>query len=80
MTFTEEEFKEWKENPMTRVLCHYLECRIQQKREAWSRGEFTSSDLHSSATLNAEAIGNIGGWQDVLELNFEQLQGVIYEE
>lgn len=41
-------------------------------RDQWECGELQSSDPYATAAANAEALGRIRGYKDILEIDYEK--------
>ena len=72
----EEAFLAWKAHPVTREVFQALELRIQTLCQQWSRGEF----IVKSRDEEAGHLGTIAAYRDILELDYQTLQGILHDE
>lgn len=72
----EEAFLAWKRHPVTQAVLRALETQIQEACLLWSRGTF----LRQTPEEQAGMLGRIAGYRAVIELEYQELQGIINDE
>lgn len=70
-----EEWADWQQHPVTKVLHQVLRGRIREFENRWRSGEFTDQSQFGTAILNAKAIGNCEALERVLGLELEDMLG-----
>lgn len=65
---SKEEWAEWKEHPVTSAVLSSLSVRQGVLKDSWAAGVFTAD-----VALNAKAIGEAQGYQNVLDLSREEV-------
>jgi hypothetical protein len=58
---------EWLELEPTKELIKVLNEKIEEMKESWSDGVYTTETVDGTAQANAKAIGVIQGYQNVIE-------------
>lgn len=61
-------------------LRRMLERMVGALREQWERGYLQGATAHHTAMANAEALGRIRGYKDILEINYERYLEVMTDE
>lgn len=74
---TEQEWAEWKLHPVTMQYHKCLEQFLENLKQQWVSGNFTSSSTDETVQLNASNIGKAQMLIDILGLDFETLSGEI---
>jgi hypothetical protein len=69
MSLTQEEFLEWKSNPVTSKFFIYLNDTRKEILEAWAEGTFTSESSDGTIQLNAAALGKVRLLADLQEID-----------
>jgi hypothetical protein len=69
MSLTQEEFLEWKSNPVTSKFFILLNNIRKDILDAWAEGMFTSTDSDGTVQLNSEAIGKVRALADLQEID-----------
>lgn len=64
---SEDEFRDWKEHPLTRVFLHWVADNIKGLEKSWGRGNFTGPDAFETVQLNSKALGKCEAYERVLE-------------
>lgn len=70
---TEQEWTDWKMNPVTLCFNRRLETFLDSLKQQWVSGNFTAATSDETAQLNAVNIGKAQMAQDLLDLTFETL-------
>jgi len=70
---TEQEWDDWKINPVTICFNRRLEAFLNSLKQQWVSGNFTAVSSDETAQLNAVNIGKAQMVQDLLDLTFETL-------
>lgn len=68
-TFREEEFKEWREHPVTVQFLKYLSGKREELKENWATGGFTGPSLEETAIRNAGAVGAVSVLDEIISLD-----------
>jgi hypothetical protein len=71
---TEEEFKLWLEDPVTKLLRLYAATERMRLMESWATGGQTSESADGTAQLNAQAIGKCVAYMDIAQINWTDIQ------
>ena len=75
----EESFKAWLESPVTKALHHLLRARRLELMEQWASGGFMIEENFATALVNARAVAECAAYQDVLDMDLEQLKEISHE-
>ena len=70
---TEQEWTDWKLNPVTICFNRRLEIFLDSLKQQWVSGNFTATTSDETVQLNAVNIGKAQMAQDLLDLQFETL-------
>jgi len=65
---------------VTKVVRLMLQQRVAFLKEQWASGHFTDQSQFGTAIQNAKAIGNCEMCDEILTLDFQQLEGVMSDE
>lgn len=76
----ENEFTAWLDDPVTKAVFALLEKGIEDRKEQWAVGDFEDASQFTTAIKGARAIGNCEALKSILELEYEQLVGVLSDE
>lgn len=77
---TPEEFLEWKQHPVSRLMMKLLRIWEDSLKEQWAAGAFSGEDLESTSLANAAALGEVNILRRIQELDADQLSEVIGDE
>lgn len=72
---TEQEWADWKMHPVTVQYHKRLEQFLEDLKQQWVSGNFTSSTVDETAQMNSSNIGKAQMITDILGLDFETLTG-----
>lgn len=72
---TEQEWADWKMHPVTVQYHKRLEHFLEDLKQQWVSGNFTSSTVDETAQMNSSNIGKAQMITDILGLDFETLTG-----
>jgi hypothetical protein len=72
---TEQEWADWRLHPVTAQFHRRLESFLEDLKEQWTQGNFTSTTTDETAQLNALNIGKAQMITDILGLDYETLTG-----
>lgn len=79
-TLTLEQWGRWQQQEETQKFKAYIQTLIDDAKRQWANGEFTRpASLEHIATLNISVVEKIKTLQAVLEMDFEEYQGVMKE-
>lgn len=67
------EWDEWLLHPVTQEFRKAIKGRIQELKDQWANGAFSTESLDGTKQLNAEAIGKVQMLQDLLEATYESV-------
>lgn len=76
MGITLDEWKEWKQHEVTKEFFDSIKARIEEKKEDWANGNFTTESSDGTVQKNAAAVGAVAALSDLLETSYE---GVVEE-
>lgn len=74
-----EDWDSWKEHPVTRDFFAWIESKREGLKEHWARGSFTGPSFEETQLKNVAATGATSAYEEVLEVDLEQLNGDLYE-
>lgn len=77
---TEEEYQLWLHHPVTKCQQALLTQWVEALKTSWAAGRFSHENPTSAVTLNAAAIGEITGYQAILDLDYEQFKSELSHE
>lgn len=80
MEITKEQWEAWLGLPVTKALHQYLLSKESGLKDLWSSGEFTDMSQFGTAILNAKAIGNCEVYNEIVNLDFEQVTEELADE
>jgi hypothetical protein len=76
---TEAEFLAWESHPVTMLFRDRLEARLNDLKTLWASGAFTDQSQFGTAILNAKAIGRCEEITEMLDLTYEDIEGLFNE-
>ena len=74
---TEQEWLDWQDHPATKAQRQVLRQWVDELKDRWASGSFSSPHEHETMILNAKAIGNCEVIEKVIDLDYDQLVGEI---
>ncbi len=77
---TEDQWVEWKINPVTLALRQFLAQARQGLMEQWAGRAFQGKTRDEVLTLNAAALGELLAYERVMDLELDQLQDTIKDD
>ena len=75
-----EDWNEWRQRPETQELLKFLALARQALMEQWAAKQFQGETRDEVLILNSAALGKMEAYQEILELNYEQLKEVLTDE
>lgn len=76
MGITLEEWKEWKQHPVTSEFFKAMSNRVEDIKTQWANGHFTAESVEGTKQLNANALGKVDILLDLMETSYE---GIVEE-
>ena len=80
MEVTEEAWKEWRHSLVTQEFRRFLAKAQQAVMEQWAAKAFMGETRDEVLILNAAALGKIEAYKELIDLDYEQFKGVMYDE
>jgi hypothetical protein len=76
----EEEFLGWLDHPVTKQLREWAHRRREDLKEQWANGTFSAAFDTEMAVKNAGATGFCSAMQELIDIDYDTLHGVIDNE
>ena len=76
ISLTEQEFKGWRADPVTQVYFQVLRQWVEDLKEQWVEGVFSSGDPVVTHAANVSAVGECRLLTRLMELDFEQFEAI----
>ena len=70
---TKEEWSAWVEHPTTKIFREFLRKQVEEGKDFWLGGKFTSPEGDQTLQMNARAIGTCQAYHNMLTLSAEDL-------
>jgi hypothetical protein len=68
-TLQKEEFRQWKEHPVTKQLFGYLWGKREELKEVWATGGLSAPTIEELAIRNASAVGAVSVLEEILSVD-----------
>lgn len=73
MIVKEEDFLNWKSDPVTEAFFEWMKGQIEGRKNEWVRAVFSAPGFEQTVIQNATAIGFCNAYVEAIELTFDQL-------
>ena len=70
-----EQFLAWKDHPVTQLILAWVNQQRQDRMEMWAGGGFMAQTLEEVAMRNATVLGYMSAMNDILNIDYQELQG-----
>jgi len=72
-------FWDWKNHPVTALLMKWAELKRTELMELWATGNLSGQFTNEMIAKNAGATGACSILQDLLDIDYEEMEGVNHE-
>ncbi len=75
----QEDWESWQEHPVTKAVFAWIEEKRESLKEQWAQGGLTGPSIEETTIRNVAATGAASAYDDVLDLELDQLNGDLHE-
>lgn len=77
---TEPEFAGWNSLPVTEVLRHFAQRKVDFIKDSWAAGSYSSSDVTVMGLKQAEMLGALRAYAEIADLTLDDILTELGEE